>query len=86
MVTNWQYYYSVTTYSNVVISFIVILKLNIYFIQKLYLNVADLQLIYLARNAKDVCVSMYHFMRKLRHWDYKGTFQEFYELFIKGQG
>ena len=46
-----------------------------------------IQLIYIARNAKDVCTSLFHFIKSISHYDnYNGTFEEFCELFLRGQG
>ncbi len=40
--------------------------------------------IYLARNPKDVAVSMFHFMRSAPVFDFDGTWSEFLQYFIKG--
>jgi hypothetical protein len=39
--------------------------------------------LYVARDGKDVAVSYYHFYTT--HMGFKGTFEEFFELFLKGQ-
>lgn len=39
--------------------------------------------IYVVRNGKDVVVSYYHFYQS--HLNYKGTFAEFYQLFMEGK-
>lgn len=39
--------------------------------------------IYVARNGKDVAVSYYHFYKS--HIGFKGTFEEFFERFLKGK-
>jgi hypothetical protein len=39
--------------------------------------------LYVARDGKDVAVSYYHFQKT--HMGYKGTFDEFFERFLKGQ-
>lgn len=42
------------------------------------------KIIYIVRNPKDVCVSLYHFTRYIKETDYKGSFEEFVESFLKG--
>lgn len=42
------------------------------------------QIIYVTRNPKDTCVSLYHYC-KLMH-DYNGTFEELADLFINDTG
>lgn len=39
--------------------------------------------LYVARNGEDVAVSLYHFYRS--HFGYKGTFPEFFEMFLRGK-
>lgn len=41
-----------------------------------------LQVIYMARNPKDLVVSYYQFHRSLRTMSYRGTFQEFCRRFM----
>ncbi|KAF8763282.1 sulfotransferase ssu-1-like [Argiope bruennichi] len=46
----------------------------------------DSKYIYVARNPKDCCVSFYHHMKNLPGYQFAdGTFEEFFDLFIKGQ-
>ena len=45
-----------------------------------------LQVIYVARNPKDVAVSYYHFVKMLTFTKYKGEFVDFYNSFIEGKG
>ena len=40
--------------------------------------------IYVARNPKDVCVSLFHHCRGFAAFEYDGDFAEFSELFLKG--
>jgi hypothetical protein len=40
--------------------------------------------IYLARNPKDLAVSYFYFLRSLPFFDFKGTWEEFLEHFMKG--
>lgn len=40
------------------------------------------QVIYMARNPKDLVVSYYQFHRSLRTMSYRGTFQEFCRRFM----
>lgn len=42
------------------------------------------KIIYVIRNPKDVCVSLFHFTRLLKDTGYEGTFTDFFESFIKG--
>ena len=54
-----------------------------------YFNVAydsnvPCKYIYVARNPKDVCVSMWHHCRAFHVFKYDGEFDEFGELFLKG--
>jgi len=45
------------------------------------------QIIYIARNPKDVCVSFYHYVRYLFPVTrYKGEFKEFFKLFLEDKG
>lgn len=43
-------------------------------------------MIYLCRNAKDVAVSYYYFFKMVAGHPNPGTFQEFVEKFMDGQG
>lgn len=43
-------------------------------------------MIYLCRNAKDVAVSYYYFFRMVSAHPDPGSFQEFVEKFMEGQG
>ncbi|GIY83586.1 sulfotransferase 1C4 [Caerostris darwini] len=46
----------------------------------------DAKYIYVARNPKDCCVSYYHHMKSLPGYQFAdGTFEEFFDLFIKGE-
>ena len=38
------------------------------------------------RNAKDVSVSLYHFMKFIKHFQFSGTFEEVYQDFLEGKG
>jgi hypothetical protein len=42
------------------------------------------KVVYIARNAKDVCVSYYHFVRMLSFLHYTGDFEHFFDNFING--
>jgi len=41
--------------------------------------------IYVARNPKDVCVSLYHHCRGFKAFNYDGPFEEFAALFLQGK-
>lgn len=41
--------------------------------------------IYIARNPKDVVVSMYHHTLAWKEYEFTGQFDEFFEYFIAGQ-
>ncbi|GFQ73753.1 hypothetical protein TNCT_516371 [Trichonephila clavata] len=41
--------------------------------------------LYVTRNPKDCCVSYYHHMKNLPGHGFKGTFDQFFELFISGK-
>ncbi|KAF8768068.1 Sulfotransferase 1C2A like protein [Argiope bruennichi] len=41
--------------------------------------------IYVTRNPKDCCVSYYHHMKNIPGHGFKGTFDQFFELFISGK-
>jgi hypothetical protein len=43
-----------------------------------------LKYIYIARNPRDVAVSLFHFMRALKIYDWDGTWDEFFAYFIQG--
>lgn len=43
-----------------------------------------LQVVYVARNPKDMCVSYYHHCRHV--YNMKGSFEEFAELFLQDKG
>jgi hypothetical protein len=45
-------------------------------------RVFPVQVIYMARNPKDLVVSYYQFHRSLRTMSYRGTFQEFCRRFM----
>ncbi|XP_055939585.1 sulfotransferase ssu-1-like [Argiope bruennichi] len=46
----------------------------------------DAKYIYVARNPKDCCVSLYHHMKNLPGYQFSdGPFEEFFDLFIKGE-
>ena len=38
------------------------------------------------RNAKDVSVSLYYFMKFIKAFQFSGSFEEFYEDFSEGKG
>ncbi|XP_063690209.1 sulfotransferase 1E1-like [Bolinopsis microptera] len=40
--------------------------------------------VYIARNPKDVCVSLYHHCKGFAAFEYDGPFEEFADLFLKG--
>uniref|UniRef100_A0A131XEK4 Putative sulfotransferase n=1 Tax=Hyalomma excavatum TaxID=257692 RepID=A0A131XEK4_9ACAR len=42
------------------------------------------KIIYIMRNPKDVCVSLYHFTRLIKETGYEGSFKDFFESFLKG--
>ena len=44
------------------------------------------QIVYIARNPKDVSVSYYHFIRMLTYANYKGQFPDFFNSCINGRG
>lgn len=44
-----------------------------------------LQVIYVARNPKDVAISFYHYHRLWKVMDYRGTFEQFWEFFEQGK-
>ncbi|KAH8029696.1 hypothetical protein HPB51_002718 [Rhipicephalus microplus] len=44
------------------------------------------KIIYIMRNPKDVCVSLYHFTRLIKETGYEGSFKDFFESFLKGHG
>lgn len=50
--------------------------------QHLHVLLFTLQVIYMARNPKDLVVSYYQFHRSLRTMSYRGTFQEFCRRFM----
>ncbi|PRD19608.1 UNVERIFIED_CONTAM: Sulfotransferase 1C4 [Trichonephila clavipes] len=41
--------------------------------------------IYITRNPKDCCVSYYHHMREMPGHSFKGSFDQFFELFLAGK-
>ncbi|GAB6027952.1 hypothetical protein CHUAL_002179 [Chamberlinius hualienensis] len=43
------------------------------------------KIVYITRNPKDTCVSMYHFYKALTDVQYSGTFEQFVDMFINGQ-
>lgn len=43
------------------------------------------KVVYIARNAKDVCVSNFHFKKMLTHYSYDGEFTDFYKCFLTGK-
>ena len=40
------------------------------------------KVLYVSRDARDVCVSYYHYQRMVNHVQYRGTFAEFREKFV----
>lgn len=47
--------------------------------------ICRLRYIFVARNPKDVCVSMYHHARGFRSFDYRGDFDHFFQMFLHGE-
>ena len=45
-----------------------------------------IQIIYIMRNGKDVSVSLYHFMKFMKYFQFSGTFEDFYQDFFEGKG
>jgi hypothetical protein len=45
--------------------------------------VQDGKIVYLMRNPKDTVVSWYHFQRMNKLYEFRGSFDEFFELFLK---
>ncbi|KAK2711657.1 sulfotransferase 1C4-like [Artemia franciscana] len=43
------------------------------------------KVIHIARNPKDLCVSYYHFARMNKHFGFVGSFNDFFDCFIKGE-
>ena len=43
------------------------------------------KVMYIIRDARDVCVSFYHFSRMLNIYKYRGTFAEFRDSFMRGE-
>ncbi|GFX99617.1 sulfotransferase 1C2A [Trichonephila clavipes] len=41
--------------------------------------------LYVTRNPKDCCVSYFHHMRNIPGHEFKGTFDQFFELFLSGK-
>ncbi|XP_077529892.1 uncharacterized protein LOC144142337 isoform X5 [Haemaphysalis longicornis] len=44
------------------------------------------KIIYVMRNPKDVCVSLFHFTRLIKETGYEGSFGDFFRSFLKGHG
>ncbi|KAL2735202.1 sulfotransferase 1C4-like isoform X2 [Vespula squamosa] len=44
---------------------------------------SDCKIVYVARNPKDMVVSLYYFLQVIKGVEYKGTFEEFCEYFMK---
>lgn len=42
------------------------------------------KIIYIMRNPKDVCVSLFHFTRLIKETGYEGSFNDFFKSFLKG--
>lgn len=42
------------------------------------------QMIYVSRNPRDACISFYHFCKLME--GYNGTFQQFAEMYLEGNG
>ena len=42
------------------------------------------KVVYVSRNPKDACVSMFHHTRAIDSFTYDGTFGDFIELFLQG--
>lgn len=49
-----------------------------------YSNESNVKYIYLARNPRDLVVSYFHFMSSIPIFDFQGKWEEFLELFMKG--
>ena len=50
------------------------------------LSLLPLQVVYVARNAKDVAVSYYHFYHMAKVYPHPGTWESFLEKFMAGEG
>ena len=46
---------------------------------------AKLRYIFVARNAKDVCVSLYHHARAFQSFAYEGDFDHFFQMYLHGE-
>jgi hypothetical protein len=44
------------------------------------------KIIYVVRNPKDVAVSFYHFSKRLEPLQYKGSWDDYLPMFLKGKG
>lgn len=60
----------------------IVLIVQMIFVYKWYF----LQVIYVARNPKDVSVSYFHFLQGLNKVGYRGTFEDFFMDFISDKG
>ncbi|MCL1468746.1 sulfotransferase domain-containing protein [Argonema galeatum] len=49
-----------------------------------YNSEQELKYIFIARNPRDVAVSYFHFMRALKELDWDGTWEEYFQYFLKG--
>lgn len=45
-----------------------------------------LQIVYVIRDPRDVCISYYHHCRIFKYEDFQGTFDQFVDAFIEGAG
>ena len=59
--------------------------LFLFFLTFYFLSEKKTKIVALVRNPKDVCVSLYHLDRGLKWIDYQGTFEDYLQLFMKGQ-
>lgn len=59
-------------------------QLFVYLLIESHPNIFDQQVVYVARNPKDVVVSFYHHSRIFKNHNYTGSFEEFLKYFIDG--
>ncbi|XP_037084335.1 sulfotransferase family cytosolic 1B member 1-like [Pollicipes pollicipes] len=48
-------------------------------------HTGNAKVLYVSRDPRDVCVSYYHFFRMINYAEYRGTFQEFRDSFVRGE-
>ena len=44
------------------------------------------QVVYIARDPRDVLISYYHHHKLIRHHEFVGNFESFFEYFVNDQG